>query len=69
VQLRPSWWYYSQADPIWPDGPFKKYEQSISSRVADPDPDPDPGGENDPQKEEFFFQVHVLKCWMASFES
>ncbi len=26
-------------------------------------------GKNDPQKQNFFLKVHVLKCWMASFES
>ena len=31
--------------------------------------DPDPGGQIGPTKEENFFKVHVLKCWMASFES
>jgi hypothetical protein len=30
----PIQWYYSQADPIWPDGPFKKYEQSFSFHVT-----------------------------------
>ncbi len=27
-------WDYSQADPIWPDGPFKNYEQSVSCHVV-----------------------------------
>jgi hypothetical protein len=26
-------------------------------------------GKNDPQKYKKFVKVHVLKCWMASFES
>jgi hypothetical protein len=29
---------------------------------------PDPGGQKGPTKVEIFFEVHVLKCWMASFE-
>jgi hypothetical protein len=32
-------------------------------------PDPDPGGQKLHTKVEFFFKVHVLKCYMASFES
>ncbi len=34
-----------------------------------PDPDQDPGGQKWPTKVEIFLTVHVLKCWMASFES
>ncbi len=31
--------------------------------------DPDPGGKKWPTKVEIVFKVHVLKFWMASFES
>ncbi len=46
-----------------------------TGRVADPDPDsigsvdPDPGGQKWPTKvENFCLTVHVLTCWMASWE-
>jgi hypothetical protein len=43
------------------------YQDSIES--VDPDLDPDPAGQKRPTKVEKNFRVHVLKCWMASFES
>ena len=42
----------------------------IRIRIQNPDPDPDPGGQKRPTKvEKKLVKVHVLKCWMASFES
>ncbi len=40
-------------------------------RVADPDSigSVDPEGKNDTQKYKKNLKVHVLKCWIASFES
>jgi hypothetical protein len=32
------------------------------------DPFPDPDGKNNPQKKNKMKKVHVLKCWMFSFE-
>jgi hypothetical protein len=38
--------------------------------IGSVDPDPDPGGQKWPTKvEKKFKKLHVLKCWMASFES
>jgi hypothetical protein len=39
----------------------------VSGSVVDPDSDPDPGGEKLPKKSEKI-TVHVLKCWMFSFD-
>jgi hypothetical protein len=56
----------------------------VACRVSDPDPDsirpvdPDPDSESGSEsrrakmthkRRKFFVKVHVLKCWMASFES
>ena len=35
----------------------------------DQDPDPDPGGQKLPTKVKKIKKFHILKCWMASFES
>jgi hypothetical protein len=57
--------------------------ERVAGRVADPDWNRIQSGQwiriririqiqeskNDPQKLNIFFKVHVLKCWMASFES
>jgi hypothetical protein len=37
--------------------------------IGSVDPDPNPGGQKLPTKVENFLKVHVLKRWMASFES
>jgi hypothetical protein len=48
---------------------------SVSGSGLDPDsigsvdPDPEPGGQKLPTKVEKNLKFHVLKCWMASFES
>ncbi len=54
--------------------PFLNFFQGCGSGSGlDPDSigsvDPDPGGQKCPTKVETNLKVHVLKCWMASFES
>jgi hypothetical protein len=38
-------------------------------RIRIRNPDPNPGGQKWTTKVEIFFNVNVLKCWIASFES
>jgi hypothetical protein len=50
-------------------GDGKGYTVNVQTAGCGKGLDPDPGGQKCPTKVENFLKVHVLKCWMAFFES